>query len=130
MKTFLRKTVPSLLLILVAGGLGGCVAVAVGAGAAGAVAYMRGELESSFTNDFEEVTLATAQAIEQLKFSSISAKQDALSGLFEARNARNDKIVIKVDRQAEGLTRVRIRVGLVGNEGVSRSILAQIKKNL
>jgi hypothetical protein len=130
MKSLLRHFLVSLSLVLAAGGLGGCVAVAVGAGAAGAVAYLRGELQSSVSEDVEDVILATAKAIEQLKFSQVEARKDALSGVFEARNARNDKIVITIDRQAEGLTRLRIRVGLIGNEAVSRSILSQINKNL
>lgn len=130
MKNALRNILVSVLLSGAALALGGCVAVAVGAGAAGAVAYIRGELQESLSADVIQVQAATEEAIEELKFFPLSAKKDALTGVFEMRSARDDKITIVVEKQGEGVTKVRIRVGPFGDETMSRSILDAIKRNL
>lgn len=108
----------------------GCFIVAAGAAGAGAVAYVRGELQVSLPNDYENVVRATNRAIEQLQFVKISERKDALSDKVEARTAQDKKIVIELTKVADKLTKVEIRVGLVGNEQVSQTILDKIKANL
>jgi len=46
------------------------------------------------------------------------------------RNAKDEKITIIVEKEGEGVTALRIRVGVFGNEALSRSILDTIKGNL
>lgn len=108
----------------------GCVAVAAGAAGAGAVAYVRGELRVSLANDYDSVVRASTRAVDQLQFAKISERKDALSDEIKVRTARDKKITILLTKEADKLTRVQIRVGLLGDEQVSMAVLDKIKANL
>jgi hypothetical protein len=111
----------------------GCFLVAVGAaGAAGAgtVAYIRGELDASLAGKVEAVDTATNTALQQLQFAKISEGKSTVDASIVARTGQDKKIEIKLDRTADNLTRVRIRVGTFGDEALSRLTLDKIKSNL
>lgn len=110
-------------------GLSGCVVAAAAAGA-GAVAYVKASLNATLGEDVPTVAQATAQAVTALHFFEISDKRDALSAEFVLRDAKDDRITIKLTKTGAKLTKVAIRVGMLGNEELSRSILDEIKKNL
>lgn len=116
-------------LLVVALNTSGCLAVAAGAGA-GAVAYVRGQLETTVSDDYESVVSATNRAIQQLGFAKVSERKDALVDVFVVRNATDKKIEIRLDNVARELTRVRIRVGIFGDEALSLAVLDKIKSNL
>lgn len=107
----------------------GCVIVAAGAGA-GTVAYVRGELESTLPKALARSLEATRQAIEQLKLAKISDKEDALGGVIVARTADDKRIEVKLTAVGEGITKVQIRVGVFGDNTVSRAVYDRIKANL
>jgi hypothetical protein len=107
----------------------GCIAVAAGAGA-GAVAYIRGELNSSLEASVEKAAKATQAAITDLKLSEISSKADALSAEFVARDAQDNKIVIVLKRNTDHITSISIRVDTFGDQEISQTILESIKKHL
>jgi hypothetical protein len=111
----------------------GCFLVAVGAaGAAGAgtVAYIRGELNASVTGSVETVDRAANQALQQLQFAKINEGKSTVDAAITARTGQDKKIEIKLDRTADNLTRVRIRVGTFGDEPISRLLLDKIKADL
>ena len=130
------KTTPFLLritaLLALAGALAlnsGCVAVAVGAGA-GAVAYIRGELEATLEGSLGASVRATDRAISQLEFAKVSEKKDALSANFVARTAQDKRIEIVLTKVGASVTKVKIRVGVFGDEAVSLAILDKIKSGI
>jgi hypothetical protein len=131
-KVLLRSVCLSCLgAILVLGS--GCFLVAVGAaGAAGAgtVAYIKGELDATLPSDLRSVDSATQRAIGQLSFAFVSDAADALNSDIVARTASDEKIEIKLLKQADNTTKVEIRVATFGDEPVSRVILDHIKANL
>jgi hypothetical protein len=110
----------------------GCLAaVAVGAAAgAGAVAYKRGELISTEAASIDKTWTATEKAFKELQLLPEAKEKDALAARMEATGAGDKRIVVKLRNQGEKLTEVRIRVGLIGDEGLSRKILEKIKDNL
>lgn len=108
----------------------GCLAVAAGAAGAGTVAYIRGELNASLNNSLDTVDRATNRAVEQLRFAKINQSSDALSRVITLRTAEDKKIEIRLSRTTDSLTQVRIRVGVFGDETVSRILLDKIKENL
>jgi hypothetical protein len=120
----------SVLLAAVVGATSGCLAVAAGAGAGAAVAYVRGELRVTLPSNYEATSRATNRAIEQLQFTKVSERKDALLDLIEARNAADKKIEIRLENTARELTKVRIRIGIFGDEALSMAILDKIKANL
>ena len=111
----------------------GCFLVAVGAaGAAGAgtVVYIRGELDASVTGTVDAVDKAANQALQQMQFAKINEGKSTVDAAITARTGQHKKIEIKLDRTADNLTRVRIRVGTFGDESISRLLLDKIKADL
>jgi hypothetical protein len=120
-------------IVLTAGvlGSGGCVAVAAGAVAgAGTVAYVRGQLNATVDKPFDDVARAASTALQQLQFIKSSEKKDALIAILTARTAEDRNVEIKVRRQSDKLTTIAIRVGLFGDETLSRIVLEKINANL
>jgi hypothetical protein len=107
----------------------GCVVVAAGAGA-GAVAYIRGDLESTLSANLERSGRATLAAIEQLKFAQISDRKDSMLVIYVARNAADKKIELRLESAGDQLTKIKIRVGFFGDEKLSLAILEKVKANL
>ena len=69
------KTIVSVvLLVAIATAASGCLAVAVGAGAAGTVAYLSGDLEAEEPHDIDTVYTAARKAAEDLELHIIEAK--------------------------------------------------------
>jgi len=108
----------------------GCMLAAVGAGAAGTVAYMKGDLESVESEDIQTVFEAAKKAAEELKLSVVEASKDALSAKIVARDAQDKKITIRLKAVSAQSTELSIRVGTFGSETKSRLIYNTIKDNL
>ena len=125
-----RQVFLMVLLVSVVSVIQGCVVAAVGAGAAGTVAYIRGDLETVESADIEAVYRAVVRAMDKLELSVIQKSKDAMSAEVIARDAQDKKIKIKLNATAEGTTKVSIRVGTFGSETKSRLIYDRIKKEL
>lgn len=120
-------------LILAAGPVlwtSGCLAVAAGAAGAGTVAYIRGELNTSLSSSLDAVDRAANRAAEQLRFAKINESADALARVITLRTAEDKKIEVRLTRTTDTLTQVRIRVGVFGDEAISRVLLDKINANL
>ena len=107
----------------------GCVVVAAGAGA-GAVAYVRGDLDSTVNADYEKVVVAAREAVEELEFAKVSDNKDALKAVLVSRTAQDKKVEITLQSAGKKITNVKIRVGVFGDEQLSIAILDKIKSNL
>ena len=125
-----KKTILAFLLVGTAVMLSGCWYVVVGAGAAGTVGYVMGDLQSVESADINTVYDATLKAVEQLELPVIQKSKDAISAKVKLRDSQDKKITIKLGATAERATKLSIRVGIFGNERKSRLIYDQIKKNL
>jgi len=108
----------------------GCVAVAVGVGAAGTVAYIRGDLEAVESENIEAVYEATQNALEELQLKVTKKAKDAMTATIIVRDAEDKKITIKLNATAENTTKLSIRVGMFGDERKSRMIYQKIRDNL
>jgi Protein of unknown function (DUF3568) len=110
--------------------LTGCVVVAAGAVGAGAVVYVRGELEAQLADPYAKVVEATRAALKDLEFAKISEKKDAIDAEFIYRTALDKKVTIKLKKVTDKSVQVKIRVDLIGDEVLSNAILDKIKANL
>jgi hypothetical protein len=129
---FLTRTLTALTCAALVTLSSGCFLVAVGAAGAagaGAVAYVRGELDATLANKYDATVAASNKAIEALQFAKVSEKKDAFSAVITARTAQDKKVQITVTKSTDTLSRVQIRVGTFGDEGMSMSILDKIKAN-
>jgi hypothetical protein len=118
------------LLVGTVGLVGGCMVVAVGAGAAGTVAYVRGDLEAVESKKLDAVYEATLKAVDRLELNVTKETKDSLSAVIVARDAQDKKITIKLSATTEDTTKLSIRVGLFGSETKSRLIYQKIHENL
>jgi hypothetical protein len=60
----------------------------------------------------------------------ISESSDALLRVITLRTAEDKKIEVRLARTTDTLTSVKIRVGMLGDEGTSRVLLDKINQNL
>jgi hypothetical protein len=105
----------------------GCFVVAAGAAGAGTVAYVRGELDATVGGDLGRVADASDRALEQVQFVKVSEKRDVFSVVIVARTAEDKKVEIRLTREGDALTKVRIRIGLFGDEERSRAVLERLQ---
>lgn len=126
---YFRLTV-ALLIVAALPWLTGCVVVAAGAVGAGAVAYVRGELESSVEADLDATYAATQRALEKLEFAKIDQRKSGLDAQLVHRTALDKRVEIKLKKITDRLTKIEIRVGLVGDQELSLTLLDKIRAEL
>ncbi|HKJ91081.1 MAG TPA: DUF3568 family protein [Oceanipulchritudo sp.] len=122
--------IPFLVILLILPVLQGCVAVVAAGGAAGGVAYVRGELRTLLEEEVEAVNEAVVEAGDSLGLKRISAEGDRMSGKYVYRNAQDEKITITTTSETSETTELRIRIGLFGDQQKSQFILREIRKEL
>jgi hypothetical protein len=110
--------------------LSGCVVVAAGAVGAGAVAYVRGSLESSLEANLDTAYAATQRALAQLEFAKIEQSRSGVDARLVHRTALDKKVEIKLKKVTERLTKIEIRVGVVGDQELSLTLLDKIRSEL
>lgn len=110
--------------------LQGCVVAAVGLGAAGTIAYVRGDLQAVESESIDEVYEASLKALKELELLPTRKSKDALSAEIVTYDAQDKKILIILKSEAEGTTKLSIRIGVFGSETKSRLIYQKIRDNL
>lgn len=112
--------------------LGGCALFLIGAGVAvgaGTVAYVGGELKTAEQVSMDRAWNASLRAMEDLEFRVTKSHKDALAGEITARRADDTKITVRLKKQTDQVTEIRIRVGTFGDETLSRLIYDKIKSH-
>ncbi len=110
--------------------LSGCVVVAAGAVGAGAVAYVRGELASSLEADLDTAYGAAQRALAKLEFAKIDQRKTGLDAQLVHRTALDKRVEIKLQKITDRLTKIEIRVGVVGDQELSLALLDKIRAEL
>ncbi|MBN2594664.1 MAG: DUF3568 family protein [Sedimentisphaerales bacterium] len=122
-----------LLIAMLAGSmplLQGCVVAAVGLGAAGTIAYVRGDLQAVESESIDDVYEATLKALKELELIPTRKTKDALGAEIITYDAQDKKIMIRLKSATEGTTKLSIRIGVFGSETKSRLIYQKIHDNL
>ena len=110
--------------------LGGCMLAAVGAGAAGTVAYVRGDLEVVEAHKLDDVYEATKKALDELELSVTTDNKDKISAQVVARDSQDKKVKVRLSAVTDEATKISIRHGVFGDELKSRLVYDKIKENL
>lgn len=108
----------------------GCTSTTTGPGGVGVVAYGRGELSADVTHGLDAVFAASHRALNQLEIVKIDDRKSRVDAQIVSRTATDKKIVIDLERVTDSLTKVHIKVGLAGDETLSRLILEKIYAEL
>ena len=110
--------------------LTGCIVAAVGAGAAGTVAYVKGDLETIESKKLEVVHEATVKALKDLELSISQDTKDKMAATVIARDSQDRKVTVKLTAVTDESTNISIRFGTFGNEAKSTMVYNKIKENL
>ena len=105
----------------------GCLAVATGIGAAGAVMWYQGELKVDLNAPPEKVIAATERAFASFKWHQISASSSKTDGQAVARTGADKRVDVLVKQKTETTSEIGIRVGVMGDENLSRTLLDKIQ---
>ncbi len=133
MKRTLKQIVLAVTLAAGVPAFTGCLAVAVAGGAAagaGAVVYVKGELQATLEAPLTKCVAAANQALTNLKLNKISEESDGISAKLKARNAKDQAVTISLKKLTDSSTHVGIRIGTWGDKLASQELLDEIKKGL
>jgi hypothetical protein len=109
----------------------GCIPLMVGAAAGvGGYAWVKGALVKDFDVPALELHKATISALKDLKVDITEDKSDRLSALVNGKFADGNKIVINIEAMTERTSRIKIRVGIIGDKDRSEMIYNAIKKRI
>jgi hypothetical protein len=110
---------------------GGCLAVAAGAAAgAGTYAYVTGELSTVQEVPLDRAWSAAKSTVNDLQFTIKEEAKDALQARLISQQADQTEVKILLDAQGDKVTKIRVRIGVFGDEATSRLILDKIKAKL
>jgi hypothetical protein len=107
--------------------------LAGGAGAAaggGAVAYVRGESQSTYPASFERTWGATLSALQDNNLKVKDTERDGTQGTIKAAQADDTDVTVNLEQAGPGTTAVKIRVGVFGDEERSKAIHNRIASRL
>jgi len=111
----------------------GCALLVFGAGAAagvGTVAYMKGELKATKEATLAKAIKATELAMKDMQLPITERQETASHAKFVVRASGDKRIEINLQKLSGTVTEIRIRVGVFGDEALSRLALEKIEKRL
>lgn len=119
-----RATLASILGVLSSG----CVLVAGGAAAAGTYVWMDGNVESVESAELSEVHAAALGALDEMGVEITEQRADRTAGRIRAETAAGKTVRIDLEPGGVDRTKVRIRVGTMGDKDLSQAILEAMRK--
>lgn len=110
--------------------LSGCGVILIGGAAAGTVAFVSGDLTAALNSPYEQVVAAADRAIAENSITEVTKTPEKYKVAYVLRTLQGDKVQLEVAYATKDLTNVSIRVGLIGDEPLSRHILNEIESRL
>lgn len=114
--------------------LQGCVPLlAAGAGAAaaaGTIAYVEGDLDTTYAASLNRTWDATMGALKDSQLRIVEQQKDIAHATMKARREDNAPVTVSLDQAGPNTTSVKIRVGTFGDEEASRAINRRIAARL
>lgn len=102
----------------------------LGVAQAGTSSFIQGTLQAAFDKPMEKVFAASKQALEHLGYEITREDTGVHYAQLQGVQSDGSSIVIKLRKSSEAVTGLSIRVGLWGDNAVSRLILEEIEENL
>lgn len=131
MRSPLRARVLPLVFLAPVPFCGGCLLVAGAAAVgAGAYVYVNGEYKATVDAPLDRAWEATLAAVEDLQLKVKTKEKDGLMGRLTADQADGTNVWISLDLAGEKTTQFVIRVGVAGDETVSRAVMDKIRAHL
>lgn len=102
----------------------------LGIAQAGTSSFIQGTLQSAVDRPMEEVFEAAKRALAKLGYESTREDLTEFYAQLQSSQSDGSSIVIKLKKSSPKVTGVSIRVGLWGDNAVSRLIFIEIEKEL
>jgi len=124
-----------MILILSAGmACAGCALFAAGAGVAvgvGGAEYYRGELKQAYAAPMEKAWNASLTAVDELKMKTTEKSIDNLdqNRVIKGSTKEGKDFQIALEALSKDVTMVKVRIGVFGDEAVSKKIQEVIAKD-
>lgn len=125
-----RRNLAAVALCSIPFAFGGCAAALIVGGAAlgaGAITFIDGELRVVEEIPYERAWEATQEAVKEMRLDIKEEKSDALSSKMLVLTASGKQVSIIVRNESVSAAKIGIRVGVFGDEALSRHILQQIR---
>lgn len=115
------------------------VSAGIGVAQAGTSAFLQGELQTAIRRPFEEVLAASREAVGErgLRFkpetdrASLGSATIGVREVPAADGTGEDRLIeIEIERSSEIVTIVRVRVGFMGDQTMSRLVMDEIVDKL
>lgn len=106
--------------------LGGCMRTTSGGGLGG-YSYRMGELRSELTESLDRTYHAAVAAVDQSRLIIRQEERAEGSVHLMAERADGTHVKVRIQRLSPSLTEVRVKVGILGNEPQSQTILDNIR---
>jgi hypothetical protein len=110
--------------------LPGCALFLAGAGAAGAYAYVNGELRREYDAPLDPTWTATVQALKALQIQVDETQLSPSGATVAARRGDGTSVQVALEPTASDRTLARIRIGVFGDRDRSARIAEEIQKQL
>ena len=92
----------------------------------GTSAYFDGQLEAAVVHPFELTTQAARTALEELEFEIVSDVERPNALYLRAKETGWREIKLSVYRKSPRVTKINMRIGILGDQAISRLILGRI----
>jgi hypothetical protein len=108
------------------------VGTALGGGAGiGATKYMRGEMESSYAANMDTTWMACQKALKEVGIEiNGSIQERPIHWMLQGRAKGGEKVRVTLDALSNKVTRVSVRIGIFGDEQISKKIHDAISRRL
>ena len=125
--SFLRRCA---LVVLMAGLAGGCGFLAGAAVAGAGVVYVRGEAHKRYPREVPEVFDAGISTLKDLGVIIGERLEGGESASIKGRTAGGEELTMRMNREDTGVTKVKLRVGLLGNRDYSQLVFSRMDRQL
>jgi len=125
----MKRTWLTVVTMVVAASVSGCIVFAAAAGGAG-VGYAMGKAEKQYAHGVEKTFDATLAALKEANVVVYSKGADATSGKIEGTLADGKKLTIDLKAAGQGVTKVKMRIGTWGDKDRYQYIFSLIDKRL
>jgi hypothetical protein len=89
-----------------------------------------GTLDDTMAASPQEITAAAAEVLKEMELIIVTNNATDLDGRVIARTAQDDRVKVDVERVNDEVSKVAIRVGTWGDEGMSMTIRERIRGKL
>lgn len=96
----------------------------------GTGAYVRGVLQGARLVDLERAIKATDAAIENMGYEVLGRRIDDDDARYDLRQEQGSRIRIRLERRAENVVKFHVRVGVFGDQAISRLVQSRIDAHL